>query len=162
MYKRIVVPVDGSSLAETALGQAVELSRAFKAPLFLVRVVDVSSMASYAGATPMAGADFGLLGTMVDEEREDATAYVGAMVKKLEGEGVTVSGEVLQGSIASAIVGSAEPHDVIVIASHGRSGVKRWFLGSVAEEVVRRAACPVLLVRQGIEEATDSVAPAKQ
>lgn len=162
MYKRIVVPMDGSELAETALGQATELSHAFNAPLFLVRVIDVSSMASYAGATPMAGADFGLLGTMVDEEREDATAYIKAMVTKLEGEGLTVSGEVLQGSIAAAIVDSAGPQDVIVIASHGRSGVKRWFLGSVAEEVVRRAACPVLLVRKGIEEATDSAASTNQ
>lgn len=160
MYKQIVVPMDGSALAETALGQAIELARAFNAPILLVRIVDVSSMASYAGATPMAGADFGLLGTMVDEERQDATTYIDAMVKKLEGEGLTVRGEVLQGAIASAIVQAAGPHDVIVIASHGRSGMKRWFLGSVAEEVVRRADCPVLLVRKGIEEATASASSA--
>jgi nucleotide-binding universal stress UspA family protein len=154
MYKRIVVPLDGSELAEQALGQAIQLSKSTGSPLYLVRVVDISSMARYAGATPMAGADFGLLGTMVDEEREDSTKYITEMVKKLEGEGLQVSGEVLQGAVAMAIVDSASPEDVIVMSSHGRTGVSRWFLGSVAEEVVRKATCPVLLVRKGIVDAT--------
>jgi nucleotide-binding universal stress UspA family protein len=67
-----------------------------------------------------------------------------------------VTTEVAEGPTSRILVGHSKPGDVIVMASHGRTGMARWFLGSVAEEVVRRSAVPVLLVRA---LATDRSAP---
>ncbi|HWV25261.1 MAG TPA: universal stress protein [Thermomicrobiales bacterium] len=145
LYKRIIVPLDGSDLAEEALGQAKELARSIGSPIHLVRVVDTYR----AQAIPASGMaiDYSMLAELAEEEIEDAKSYMKAKIDELQGEGLSVTGEVLHGPIAQQIVDAAEPGDVIVMSSHGRTGIKRWFLGSVAEEVMRRATCPVLLHR---------------
>src|SRR5690606_4409884 len=145
MYKRIVVPLDGSELAEQALQQARELSKKVGSPLHLIRVVDTYRTQSLP-ATGMA-LDYSMLSELAEEEIEDAKTYLEAKVRDLNGQGLTVTGDVLQGPIARQIVAAAHKGDVIVMSSHGRTGIKRWFLGSVAEEVMRHAECPVLLHR---------------
>lgn len=145
MYKRIVVPLDGSSLAEQALDQAKELSENVGSPLHLVRVVDTYRTQSLP-ATGMA-LDYSMLAELAEEEIEDAKTYLEHKVKELGDEGFEVTGDVLHGPIARQIVAAADKDDVIVMSSHGRTGIKRWFLGSVAEEVMRHAECPVLLHR---------------
>lgn len=156
LYSRIVVPLDGSELAEEALGQAQELAKNVGSPIHLVRVVDTYR----AQALPASGMaiDYSMLAELAEEEIEDAKAYMKGQVEKLRGDGLSVTGEVLHGPIAQQIVDSTQPGDIIVMSSHGRTGIKRWFLGSVAEEVMRRATCPVLLHRatpasQAAEEA---------
>ena len=146
MFNRIVVPLDGSQLAEQALAQAVELANVLQIPLTLVRVVDVTMLDRY-GAYGLA-AEYTAVGQLATEEQQVADEYLAATMTRLAGgmkQPVTV--KVVTGAAAGAIVEAAGPDDVIVMASHGRTGVKRWFLGSVAEDVIRRATSPVLLIR---------------
>jgi nucleotide-binding universal stress UspA family protein len=145
MYSRILVPLDGSNVAEEALSQAKELARTLNVPIHLVRVVD-TYRAQAIPATGMA-LDYSMLAELAEEEIEDAKSYMQGAVEILKAEGLNGSGDVLQGPIAQQIVEAAEAGDMIVMSSHGRTGIKRWFLGSVAEEVIRRANVPVLLIR---------------
>lgn len=154
MYRRIIVPLDGSELAGRALVHARELARRLSAPVHLVRVVDAHVLAQL-GVTGLAF-DAVAVRELVREEDEDATAFMDGQVAELRKEGVDVSGAVVHGTVAASIVASSGPDDLIVMASHGRSGLRRWFLGSVAEEVLRQATAPVLLVRM---TATDGAAP---
>lgn len=145
MYKRIIVPLDGSDLAEQALNEARNLSGKLGIPLHLLRVVDTYRTQSLP-ATGMA-LDYSMLAELAEEEIEDAKVYLQQKVDDLKKEGLDVTGDVLHGPIARQIVAAADEGDVIVMCSHGRTGIKRWFLGSVAEEVMRHANCPVLLHR---------------
>jgi nucleotide-binding universal stress UspA family protein len=145
LYTRIVVPLDGSKLAESALPEAKQLAELTGAELVLIRVVDYSARDKFG--------DFGLLyeyeamAQALSEERDLARAYLAEMVRALQSEGYAVSGTLVDGIAAKAIVGLTEPGDAIVMATHGRTGVKRWFIGSIAEEVLRHATVPVLLIR---------------
>lgn len=145
MYTHIIIPLDGSKLAERALPEAEKLARVTKAELVLVRVVDFASRDRFG--------DFGLLyeyeamAKALEEEREIATVYLAELSDRLTTEGFTVSSKLLSGIAAKAIVAEAEAGDVIVMATHGRTGMRRWFIGSIAEEVLRHATVPVLLVR---------------
>lgn len=146
MYHKIIVPLDGSDLAAEALVHARELARRLDLPIHLVRVVDAYVL-NRIGATGLAF-DYGTVTELVEEEDQDATAFIDQQVATLRREGLDVTGAVVHGPVASAIVASAEPDDLIVMASHGRTGIQRWFLGSVAEEVLRQATVPVLLIRK--------------
>lgn len=151
MYRQIIVPLDGSPLAEEALEEAKKVAKASSTPLKLLRVVDTYRTQSLP-ATGMA-LDYSMLGELAEEEIQDATAYLTTMVAQTKDEGFDVTGDVLHGPIARQICSAAESNDLIVMSSHGRTGIKRWFLGSVAEEVMRNAECPVLLHKsKDIEE----------
>ena len=145
MYTRIIVPLDGSKLAESALPEAEKLARITDAELVLVRVVDYSSRDRFG--------DFGLLyeyeamAKALEEERELATTYLADISARVEADGLTVSATLVDGIAAKAIVGMAKPGDVIVMAAHGRTGLRRWFIGSIAEDVLRHSPVPVLRVR---------------
>jgi nucleotide-binding universal stress UspA family protein len=145
MYDRIIVPLDGSKLAESALPEAEKLARLTGAELLLVRVVDYSSRDRLG--------DFGLLyeyeamTKALEEERELATAYLADVSARVEAENVAISTTLVDGIAAQAIVGIAKPGDLIVMATHGRTGMRRWFIGSIAEDVLRHSPVPVLLVR---------------
>ena len=145
MFQRIVVPLDGSELAEKALPVAEELARLADAPLHLVRVVDLTRLERY-GAYGLA-VEYAGFELVAGEERRVATEYLAQTAAELSGRGRTVTTEVVDGTAPRAIVALTKPGDAVVMASHGRTGPARWFLGSVAEEVVRHAAVPVLLVR---------------
>lgn len=145
MFQRVIVPLDGSELAERALPQAAELARLARASLHLVRVIDVSRLERY-GAYGLA-LEYAALGQVVAEEEAAARQYLDEVAARLTAEGLTVTTEIRQGLVGRELVALAGPSDLIVMASHGRGGLARWFLGSVAEEVTRRAAGPVMLVR---------------
>ncbi len=146
MFNRINVPLDGSELAGEALVQAKELAHRLGSGLHLVRVVDAHVLQNI-GATGLSF-DYGAVTELVKEEDQDAIAFMDQQVAALKEEGLNVSGAVVHGPVASSIVASAEPDDLIVMASHGRTGIRRWFLGSVAEGVLREANAPVMLVRR--------------
>jgi nucleotide-binding universal stress UspA family protein len=86
---------------------------------------------------------------LYEQHKQAAEAYLKRMVASTRLEGVVLSCEVLEGKVADALAHWAEKNgvDLIVIASHGRSGVSRWVMGSVAERVLRSACVPVLMVR---------------
>jgi len=145
MYQRIIVPLDGSKLAQGALFEARQMAELTGAELCLIRVIDYSSRDRFG--------DFGMLyeyeamAKALEEEHLLAEAYLADLAKVLSAEGHRVSTEVIDGIAGKAIVRFAQPGDLIVMATHGRTGMKRWFIGSVAEEVLRHATVPILLVR---------------
>lgn len=146
MYKRIVVPLDGSDLANQALVSARELARRLDIPVHLIRAIDPTAI-NRVGSIGM-GFDYTAIDALLSEEEQEASSFIDEQVKALTAEGLTVSGVVLRGYAAAAITTSTEDGDLLVMASHGRTGVRRWFLGSVAEEVLRQSTVPVLLIRQ--------------
>ncbi len=145
MYNRIIVPLDGSDLAEGAISEAVELARHVGERLVLLRVIDATWISRYGlyGLAMEASSVDGIL----TADRAVATAYLDAMRTRLESTGILVTSELREGRAADEIVAAARPGDLIVMASHGRTGAMRFAGGSVADDVARHAAVPVLLCR---------------
>jgi nucleotide-binding universal stress UspA family protein len=145
---RIVVPLDGSQIAERALPVASELARKLAAPVHVVRAVDAAvtlPMASGVfGAGPVVGAE--VTDQIWEEAESDARSTVTAAVSRLRADGIDASGATLNGSPYYAISEATQPGDLLILTSHGRGGVRRWLLGSVAEKLVREANAPVMLV----------------
>lgn len=143
MYKHILVPIDGSDCSLYALETAARFAREQQAQLSICTVVDPAKAAAMAfGEASMAAA---CLDALDDEGKglvQDAAGHVQAIWH--------ADVAVLDGAPVDAIVDYAQQTgaDLIIIGSHGRSGLPRLFLGSVAEGVIRNAAVPVLVVRQ--------------
>lgn len=146
MYSRIVLPLDGSDLAETALATTVTCSKAFEATIHLIQVVDTQSLEQLGGSAM--NFNYDVLSDMFEAETNDANDYISALVSRLEDDGLNVTSDVRMGPIARTILAELHDGDLVVMASHGRTGIRRWVLGSVAEEITRHADVPVLLVKQ--------------
>ncbi len=145
MFHRIVVPLDGSRLAEAALPAAEELARLAHAPIVLLRVVDFTRLEHY-GPYGLA-LEYASVEPVLAAEHAEAATYLDETCDQLCAKGVSVAYAVRSGLVAREIVAATQPGDVIVMASHGRGGLSRWLLGSVAEDVVRHALVPVMIVR---------------
>jgi nucleotide-binding universal stress UspA family protein len=142
LYKRVLVPLDGSLLAEGAIRHAFAIAESAGAELTLLYVVEpISDLLTMNGHA-----------LYVDEQLEGRTAsareYLDRARHRIAGRDVKVHVAVESGPPAEKILdhARAESVDLIVMATHGRSGVKRWLLGSVANKVLQRAEVPVLLV----------------
>ena len=144
--KSIVVPLDGSKMAETVLPRAVDLAKKLGLEIVLTRAYQIP-LSAYGGAdAAFIPNNEGLL-TLVRQESE---AYLETKVNELHQNGIEkVSSILLVGSGADEIIDLARstPNNLIAMCTHGRSGVKRWALGSVTEKVVRHSGDPVLVVR---------------
>ncbi len=145
MYQRLVVPLDGSEIAESALVEAENMAALTHAPIHLVRVIDLTSHDTFAVYGMMG--DPSTVAMLLDDEVEAATQYLESLSRRLTDQGHRVTSEIRRGQVANELIAASRPGDLYVIASHGRSGIARWFMGSVAEEVVRRSTVPVLLTR---------------
>lgn len=145
MYTRIVVPLDGSELAERAIVEARRFSDAFKAPIHLVRAVDLTGY-DYYGAYGLVTQPSGV-SVILEAERGTAETYLSQVAYQLAESGYAVSTEVREGPVRRELQATLREGDLLVMASHGRGGLARWFLGSVAEDIVRHATVPVLIVR---------------
>jgi nucleotide-binding universal stress UspA family protein len=121
-----MVPLDGSELAQTALGHALAMCKAFGATLVLLHVRDARQGSA-----------------------EAARRYLDFVRQEHERNGIAIELVVREGPVAEAIIATADEEriDVIAMATHGRSGLQRVVYGSVAEQVLRSSAKPVLLVR---------------
>ena len=146
MITRIVVGLDGSELSEGALQSGAELAKGLGVPLHLVRVADLATV--HWGATE-ASDSYVALSEEMEHEKAAATSYLQVMATPLRDDGLTVTTEVRSGTAARELLKLATPDDLIVVASHGRHGLERLLLGSVAEEVARKAKGPVLITRAG-------------
>ena len=153
MYQRIVVPLDGSRVAEQALPDATELARLLAVPLHLVRVVD-PYLSEHGSLTGMF-VDERAVASALREEEENAERYLQSVTERLGGEGTQVTHEIARGPVDRTIVDHTKDGDLLVLASHGRGGLQRWLLGSVAEKVIRHARTPVLLIRARADEDAD-------
>ncbi len=140
--RRLVVPLDGSGRAHQALPKAATLAKHLDVPVLLVSVNEAERMSLVYGSAFSAAA--------YAEIAENAERELDNMLTKAADElrtaGVEVDQRVLMGATAYAINAITERDDIIVMTSHGRSGVRRLLLGSVAEQLVRTARVPVLLV----------------
>ena len=146
MYRTIMVPLDGSRFAEQALEEAQVLAARFDATLLLVSVVPPFDHLENTGET----AAFPLwLDNAEDEQAANMVRYLSGVTERLRNKGLKVQPEVVAGNPAEEILHKSEAGraDLIVMASHGRSGLQRLWLGSVAMKVVHAARVPVLLLR---------------
>ena len=137
MYKRIMVPLDGSELAQQVLAHALDMCRAFGATLVLLHVRD-----AHQGSA------------------EASRRYLDFIRRAYANSGVAIEEATREGPVAEAIIRAADEEriDVIAMATHGRSGLQRVVYGSVAEQVLRSSAKPVLLVRVAGETAEQPAA----
>jgi len=143
-YKHILVPLDGSELAETALNDAFSLAEMSHADITLLHVIPTIEQ---------------VLGTetghpiYIDQQwvskKAHAIDYLNDVRKRLNRQEIEVHPAVEMGSAPEIIISYAHNHpvDLIVMATHGWSGLKRWVYGSVADKVLRGADLPVLLIR---------------
>ena len=146
MFKHILVPLDGSHLAEVALPVACELASKFDSEITLLQVTAPPFFLSHGDGRAYAD----LLVTMRQENRAETQAYLKAHKGSLRQQGYIVHTVVLEDeSPANAILGVVEGQrmDVVVMSTHGRSGVARWVYGSVAGNVLHHSHVPVLLIR---------------
>jgi len=143
-FERIVVALDGSSLAEQALVVARDLARRLAIPLVLLRVVDPLPPAF--ANDPFAG---GAYGQLLASLEADAAAYLEATAARERATGQRVEVSCQTGAPAEIIArhGDAHPHDLLVLGTHGRTGWRAAVLGSVARRVVLLASGPLLVIR---------------
>jgi nucleotide-binding universal stress UspA family protein len=143
MYRRILVPLDGSSLAEHVLPYARLLAGALKTPVHLLACLAQTAIAR---------------GETVEMLRL-AQGYLDQAAASLEGGGLQVSVSVVEGEPAAEIASEADRQagTLLVMSTHGRSGLQRMALGSVADRVLRATASPMLVVRPQSEEAPSEV-----
>lgn len=153
MYGRILVPTDGSPGVERAVEHAIDLASVHGATLHAVYVVNTATFATLPMETSWEG-----VGSMLRDDGEAALKRVAEMAGEA---GVDVDTHIIEGSPSREIVRFAEECEVdcIVMGTHGRGGIDRLLLGSVAERVVRAAGVPVTTVRVGEadEEAAEAV-----
>ena len=135
--KKILVPLDGSGCAENIIPTVENLAMNLKASVALLRV-------AYAYSFP--GVDPTEAELKVVREAEE---YLGGLEKRLKAKGIKVDSHVRYGNDAEEILDHASTRDIDLIAmsTHGRSGVGRWLIGSVAEKVLRHSLKPIFLVR---------------
>jgi nucleotide-binding universal stress UspA family protein len=143
MYKRILVPLDGSLRAETVLRHVEELAFRYEATVLLLRVVDI---AAPVGAADQAYA--GLQKRELDQETLLARDYLSPLAGQFREKGIEAHSIVAYGRAVDGILETAtgEGVDLIAVSSHGRSGLSRVFFGSVATGLLQRTLCPVLVV----------------
>lgn len=154
MYERILVPTDGSKVAETAVDQAVDIGENYGSEIHALFVADVDAVAYGLGTEQVDRIRQGNFRGMTDlrEAAEDATGYV---KERAEAHGLTAAERHAGGRPHDIIADYAADNDVdlIVMGSHGRSGVRRVLLGSVTERVLRSTHVPVLVVGyEGVDE----------
>lgn len=149
-YGRILVPTDGSTDAETVLEHAIDLASVHDASLSAIYVMNTASFTGLPMETTWEGID--------DVLRKEGAAALETVQEIAEDEGIEIDCQVLEGSPAREIVRYADEQDcdLVVMGTHGRGGINRLLLGSVAEQVVRTSPVPVLTVRVGDEESTES------
>lgn len=150
MYKRILVPMDGSGLAECVFDHVKALATGCNVPeVDFVFVVETLSRARFFGGT--GGADVEKLLEQENQKQEKwAKDYLAKVVKQMKAAGVTAKSVILKGNNpADGILNYVKRNgvDLVVMSTHGRSGPARWALGSVADKVVRHSDSPVLIVR---------------
>jgi nucleotide-binding universal stress UspA family protein len=153
MYTRILVPLDGSKTAESVLPCARLLAGNLHIPVELLTVVDIAELSMHVHADQLTYFDTIIKGQVVDAEK-----YLSGIARSFQGKNVRCSAE--EGVTAATILIKAEGDEdtLIAMATHGRSGLRRWLLGSIAEKVLRASNNPLLLVRANAEAATDGKA----
>lgn len=141
MFNKILVPLDGSVLAESILPQAVAVAEPSHAMIILFRVIEPMDK----GVRDTMGHD---LASKLDEVNQDeAKAYLAKIASDLKRQGLKVEVAVVSGKPADAIIEYTKTHsvDMVIMATHGRSGLSRWAFGSVTDKVLHQSPVAVLV-----------------
>jgi len=146
MYKKIMVPLDGSALAECVIPHVEAIANGCPVKeLVLLRIVEPERIYPVAD-TPV---DPNLASARESESKTMAEDYLKEIAERLDAPGLSVSVRAIVGRVAESLVDYCLREEVklIIIATHGRSGVTRWVRGSVADKVLRSSKIPVLMIR---------------
>lgn len=144
VYNKIIVPLDGSKWSESAIPRATEIARLYDAELILLHI--------YQGSADQYTADFALAGQqqIADQQFQQVREQLISLRNRLRMEGLNVREQVIRGrDPAQTICDFAHQEEgisMIVMSTHGRTGLARWLVGSVAQQVIRHARCSVTLV----------------
>lgn len=136
MYDRVLFPTDGSDVAELATDHAIAVAERFDAPLHAFYVVDTTIDATDAYDSSVAVEELAAAGEVQIEDVRD----------RAEDAGIAVTTAVEEGQPVETIVAQSRPGDVLVLGTHGRTGIDRFLVGSTTEDVIRSADVPVLAV----------------
>lgn len=142
MYTRMLIPLDGSKTAEAVLPYARAVARTLKTPVELLAVVDIAAL-----ATQVSRGSAKYFDNLITEEVRRSEEYLNRMAKTFPGASVRCTIE--RGRAEEVIIekGEADPGTLITMATHGRSGINRWLVGSVTEKVLRGTTNALLLIR---------------
>ncbi|MFC4543735.1 universal stress protein [Halosolutus amylolyticus] len=153
MYERILIPTDGSDVAELAVEHALDIAAQYDAEVHALYVVDTDAVAYSLGAEQVDRIRQGNFQGMT-ELREDAEAATGYVREQAHERGLTVVEHTSGGQPHDLIADYASDNDIdlVVMGSHGRSGVRRALLGSVTERTLRSTTVPVLVVDARADE----------
>ncbi|MHC1680762.1 MAG: universal stress protein [Methanomassiliicoccales archaeon] len=144
LFKKILIPTDGSEYTKAAVSKGLEMAKATGAEVTALYVVDQTSFINF----PMDSTIISVY-TLLEREGEEAMEYVKKEAEKL---GVKLTTRIEEGTPSRKIVDLSAEHDLVVMGTLGRTGFSKLLLGSVAERVVRFAKCPVMVVRSPGEE----------
>ena len=147
MYKRILVATDGSTLSKKAVTGAIGLAAACGAELIALKVVPRYPQAYFEGSIPLSAGDVSRVEKQWTDAAQAALDLVVklAAIKNVQAKGITTKSDV----VSDAIIAAAKKQnaDLIVMASHGRKGIKRLLLGSETQQVLTHSHIPVLVLR---------------
>ena len=147
MYKRILVATDGSTLSKKAITSAIDLAALSGAELIAVKVTPRYPQSYFEGSLPLSQTE---VNKIEKQWADGAQKTVDAVAKTAKSKGVSAKAVVVKSDIVSdAVIAAAKKHkaDLIVMASHGRRGIKRLLLGSETQQVLTHANIPVLVLR---------------
>ena len=149
MYTRMLIPLDGSQVAEQVLPYARCLAKALKIPVELLEVIDLEDLRLL--ANPERGR---YIDTLLSEKMEAGKSYLEAIAQSFQETQVTCVVE--KGKAEEVVIerAASDKGTLIVMATHGRSGIQRWVLGSVADKVLHGSTNHLFLIR-----ANDQVKP---
>ena len=149
MYTKILIPLDGSKTAEKVLPYARAFAGSLEVPVELLGVIDIAEMAAHVAAEKAR-----YLNGMVEESVRSSFEYLRGVATTFPGGNVKCNVEI--GAAGEVVIekGEADPAMLIAMATHGRSGINRWLVGSVAEKVLRGTANALLLIRATDEAKT--------
>ncbi len=144
-FQNILVPVDGSETSYAAVAKAAEFAKAFNSKITVVQVLvlDPYIAAEYISASQT--------NDLIERARTSIVNNLSGVKEKFHADGVEVETKLLEGQVVHAEIAQAAQDakaDLIVIGSHGRTGIKKFFLGSVAQSVLGASDIPVLVVRK--------------
>ncbi|MEO8856212.1 MAG: universal stress protein [Burkholderiaceae bacterium] len=147
MFQRILVATDGSTLSRKAVTSAIALAQMTGAELLALKVIPRYPMGYFEGGIPLLAEDIARVEKQWTESSQKVVDGVqaGAAAKGVKARGITVKSDM----VAEAIIAAAKKHkaDLIVMASHGRKGIKRLLLGSETQHVLTHSHIPVLVMR---------------
>jgi nucleotide-binding universal stress UspA family protein len=156
MFKKVLVPLDGSRFSSRSIGYASEIARRFDAKLTFIQVIPPTTPVPTTTGTPPgvespAAAEISMQTALLEDKKNvtGAKRYLSRKVRDIRTEGIKASYNVIVGDPSNSIMlfSNKEKIDLIVMTTHGKSGLKRAIMGSVADTVIRESGKPVLVIR---------------